>query len=74
MRISVRLFASLRDGRFDEREMDVPEASVVGDLSASIGVRPEEMAVIFVNNRHAEPESALHEGDRLAIFPPVGGG
>ena len=74
MRLSVRLFASLRDGRFDERGMDVPEGSVIGDLCAVIDVKSEEMAVIFVNNRHAELTSTLHEGDRLAIFPPVGGG
>lgn len=74
MRLTVKLFASLRDGRFDEREMDAPEGAVIGDLSAMIGVKSEEMAVIFVNNRHAELTSTLHEGDRLAIFPPVGGG
>ncbi|HZV82112.1 MAG TPA: MoaD/ThiS family protein [Geobacteraceae bacterium] len=28
----------------------------------------------MLNNRHADPGSRLQDGDRLALFPLVGGG
>jgi molybdopterin converting factor small subunit len=74
MTVTVKLFASLRAGRFEVRGMDFPADTSVGQAIAAAGVRPEEAAVVFVNSRHADPEMPLAEGDTLAIFPPVGGG
>lgn len=74
MQIAVKLFATLRDGRFDSAPLELPAGSLVADALAAAGVPPEAAAVIFVNGRHAEPGRALSPGDTVAIFPPVGGG
>lgn len=74
MTVLVKLFASLRTGRFDARPMDFPHGARVGDAITAADVPPEEAAVIFVNSRHAAPDHALAEGDTLALFPLVGGG
>ncbi len=74
MTVAVKLFASLRAGRFDAESRTFPEGATVGDAIAAIGVPPEEAAVVFVNSRHAEPSTPLADGDILAVFPPVGGG
>jgi len=36
--------------------------------------RFERSALFAVNEEHARPDQALHDGDTLAIFPPVSGG
>jgi molybdopterin synthase sulfur carrier subunit len=74
MTVTIKLFASLRTGRFDVRALDFPADASVAQAIASAGVRPEEAAVVFVNSRHAPPDAVLADGDTLAIFPPVGGG
>ena len=74
MRITVKLFASLRSGRFERQAFDYPEGSVVGDVVRSAGIPGEEATIILVNNVHAAMERRLAEGDTVAIFPLVGGG
>ena len=74
MKLNVKLFASLREGRFDERDLEFSEGSSVRDVAKTAGIPEGEIAVIFINARHAELETVLRDGDRLSIFPPVGGG
>jgi sulfur carrier protein len=74
MKIRIKLFASLRAGRFSEAELELPEGSAVAAALTQAQVPESEAAVIFVNSRHALPTSVLGNGDVLAVFPPVGGG
>ena len=73
MEVTIKLFATFREGRFDSRTDGLPEGTTVGDVVAMLGLG-ERPAVIFVNNRHATPEKVLEGGDTLALFPPIGGG
>jgi len=82
MLIQVRLFAMLREraGR-DRVEVELDEGATVRDaleavgeahgLDELIGRMPVAAAV---NREYVPPESALHEGDELALIPPVSGG
>ena len=74
MKVTVKLFASLRTGRFDVAPIEVAKGAVIADAIAAAGLRPGEATVIFKNARHAEPGDTLAEGDNLSFFPPVGGG
>ncbi len=74
MRIAVKLFATLREGRFDATALDVSNDSTTGDIIAHLGIRDDEAALILVNGKHGDLETVLSEGDSLAIFPPIGGG
>jgi molybdopterin converting factor small subunit len=60
MKVTVKLFASLRKDRFAVDERDYQEGATVGHILASLHI--------------PEAASPLQEGDLLAIFPPVGGG
>lgn len=78
MRVELALFASLRryvpEGEAGhERTMDLPDGTTVGQVIAMLGL-PDEPRVVFVNGRHAPEDQELHDGDRLAVFPPVAGG
>ncbi len=79
MKVEVALFASLASFQPDglpgrhSRPIEFPEGCLISEAIAALGL-PDEPRVIFVNGRHAPESSVLTEGDRLAIFPPVGGG
>jgi sulfur carrier protein len=74
MKITVKLFATLRRGRFDRETIEPSDSSRVIDIVRLLEIPEKEAAIIFINSRHAEFDTVLHEGDILAIFPPVGGG
>lgn len=74
IQISVKLFATLRRGRFDRRMIECAEGTVIRDIVKLLEIPEKEAAILFVNSRHARLDTILEEGDALAIFPPVGGG
>ncbi|ABQ25398.1 MoaD/ThiS family protein [Geotalea uraniireducens] len=74
MKITVKLFATFRVGRFAEVTRDYPPGTRVGDIIEELNIPEKEVGMIMLNNRHAEPEQELHDGDNLALFPLVGGG
>lgn len=74
MRVVVKLHATLRDGRFDVDERDVPPRSTVADVLAGLAIDSSQATLLFVDGRHAELDKELRDGDVLAVFPPIGGG
>lgn len=74
VKISVKLFATLRKHRFTGEEQDYPEGVTVRDVLVSLMIPEKEAAIILINGCHGKPDSPLKEGDLLAVFPPVGGG
>lgn len=74
MHITVKLFATLRRGRFDREIMDFPGSPKVIDIVRRLAIPEKQAAIIFINSRHGGFDSELHEGDTLALFPPIGGG
>ncbi len=74
MRVTIKLHATLRDGRFETQARDLPHGSSLAYLIADLGIGPEQALLRFVNGRHAELSDELHDGDTVALFPPIGGG
>jgi len=74
MKITIKLFATLRKGRFEERIMDLPEGVKIGQVIRQIALPEKEVNLIFINGRNADFNAPLYEGDTVSIFPPVGGG
>ncbi|HET6509450.1 MAG TPA: molybdenum cofactor biosynthesis protein MoaE [Baekduia sp.] len=76
MKVSVRLFAGLREraGR-DELVLDLPEGARVADALAAVQhLAPGTSLVLAVNREYADPDVELAPGDELAVVPPVSGG
>jgi len=73
MRITVKLFATFRKGRFDTEVREVPPGTTVSNVVDGMRL-PESTGIIFVNSRHADLSRELSEGDTVSIFPLVGGG
>lgn len=74
MKIEMRLFATLREGRGKVLPMEVAEGTQVGEVTDSLGIAREDIAILLVNGRDAALERPLQEGDAVSVFPPVGGG
>jgi molybdopterin converting factor small subunit len=74
MKVMVKLFATLRLNRFDRETLDLADDTAVRDVVSLLKIPEKDAAILFLNSRHAELDTVLHEGDTLAIFPPVGGG
>ena len=74
MKILVKVFANLRDGREKEQIMELPEGATPKDVADSLAIPFSDIAIIMVNGRRVEGDVALLENDTLALFPPVGGG
>jgi molybdopterin converting factor small subunit len=74
MNVTVRLFATLRDGRFEEEERQYGPEATVGQILDDLNIPESEVKIVFVNNRHARVDRELEDGDVVGIFPPIGGG
>jgi molybdopterin converting factor small subunit len=78
MRIEVRLYATLRRHALSAAggvlALDVPVGSKVADVIAKVGVDADEVRILMVNGVSSSLNQVLAEGDRLGLFPAVGGG
>jgi len=80
MRIEVRLHASLERIRPGLRAgeplvIELPERATVGALLDALGVPPREVHLCLVDGvAVTDPEHVLQAGQRVGLFPPVGGG
>lgn len=54
--------------------MHVDRETKVGELVESLSIPRDAVHLVFVNGKIATSEQRLHQGDRVALFPPVGGG
>jgi molybdopterin converting factor small subunit len=78
MRIEVRLYATLRRHAPSDAggvlAVDVPEGSNASDVIAQVGAAADEVHIVMVNGVSCPLDRTLAEGDRLGLFPTVGGG
>lgn len=80
MRVRLLLFAMYAEALgAHELPLDLPAGATAADALAAVRRRtgaerlpPKPM--IAVNQRYAKPETALKEGDEVALIPPVAGG
>jgi molybdopterin converting factor small subunit len=79
IQIEVRLFAHLR-GLLPSESRGVKKLEVKNDLTIDnlldeIGIIEKEIMIVMINGiRKLDYNESMKEGDRVAVFPPVGGG
>ncbi|MDK2822903.1 MAG: sulfur-carrier protein [Clostridia bacterium] len=75
LQIEVRLFAHLRQKTPNgPLKLNLEEGSTVQDLLNILKLTEEQSLIIMVNGKREYYETILNNGDRVGIFPPVGGG
>ena len=74
VRVTVRLFAGLRE-RAGTARLEIDDVTRVGDVWAKLGLGDEPGGLLYaVNREYAGADDALHDGDEVAVIPPVSGG
>ena len=81
MRVSIRLFAALRErAGCDTIDLaDVPEGSTIDDLKRLAAAQVPSLGDLgsvagVVGTAYARPDTVVAEGDEVAFLPPVSGG
>lgn len=81
MQIQVRLFATLRQlAGWSQQPLELSAGATLDDALAAIDQRFPALTIsrrtfyAAVNQEYAKGEQVLHDGDEVAIFPPVSGG
>jgi len=73
--VTLKLFATL--SRFTPDSGDrypIAPGTTVKHLLEKLGVPEDDVRLIFINGIKGHLTSTLADGDRVGIFPPVGGG
>jgi molybdopterin synthase catalytic subunit/molybdopterin converting factor small subunit len=72
--VTVRLFAGLRE-RAGTARLVVDGVERVEDVWAKLGLGDEPAGLLYALNReYVDRGAALHDGDEVAVIPPVSGG
>lgn len=78
MKLEIRLYATLRRHQPQAPagllSLEVAAGSAARDLLPALGIKPEEVHMLMINGVSASLDAALADGDRVGIFPAVGGG
>ena len=74
MGVTVRLFAGLRE-RAGAARLELDGVSRVDEVWAKLGLGDEPDGLLYaVNREYADRDTALRDGDEVALIPPVSGG
>jgi sulfur-carrier protein len=81
MKLDIGLYAGLTCGNsalpsFGQKEfvLEVPDGTTVRELRVILAIDPAIPLLCMVNNHHEQEDWVLRDGDRVGMFPPIGGG
>jgi sulfur carrier protein ThiS len=84
MRVTLKLYATLTDylpvsARRDNLvQLDVDASATIASLVEPLGIPPQLVHLVLVNGVFVPPAErarrSFHDGDVLAIWPPIAGG
>jgi molybdopterin converting factor small subunit len=73
--IQIKLFAGLQSFSPSTAEhFEINPGMTIRDLLTEIQIPIEKARLIFINGIKADLDTRLKGGERIGIFPPVGGG
>lgn len=74
MTATLRLSGSLRDVTGGKAEIQVESGRTVRETLSSLGIVPEVVALVVVNEEQATKEHVIQEGDVIRVLAVIGGG
>jgi len=74
MKLSVKLFATLREGRGKQLDVEIDNGLNVLKVMETLGIKKNDVSIILVNGINTNVDAVLSDGDTLSLFPPIGGG
>lgn len=75
MGIEIKCFATLAK-YLPENADDYPvdDGETIRSLVAKLGMPEKDVTLMFINSLRSDLDSEIKDGDRVGLFPPVGGG
>ncbi len=75
IKIDLKLFVTLSGYLPGKNEsLEIHEKTTVEKLILDLGIPDESVKLIFINGKRQDRMYQLKDGDRVGLFPPVGGG
>lgn len=81
MKVTVLLFAHLREiAGHDKLEVELPHGAAARDVLDLLFKNREdvwaqrESLAFAINRKHVKGDAMLHDGDEVALLPPMSGG
>jgi sulfur carrier protein ThiS len=79
MKVELNLFATFRRFIPDEVKgnswnISIREGTKVKELLGQLKIPKKAVKLVFLNGIHASGNEILKDGDRVGVFPPIGGG
>lgn len=74
MIVEVKLFAMFREGRFANKQIELPDGCQLGELLKHLKISAKEVGILLVNGSDAPAEQKLSSEDVVSVFPLIGGG
>lgn len=75
MKITIKCFATLKTFEpADAESHEVPDGITIAGLLDHLGIPHDEVKIMFINSKHTDLEAVIADGDRVGLFPAVGGG
>jgi sulfur-carrier protein len=79
MPLHIRIFATLRRfvpgyDPYQGLPLEIPPGTTAAWVIQHLGLPPEDVTLILVNGVHQQADFQLQGNERVAFFPPVGGG
>ncbi len=74
--VQVKLYATFRAYSNGAASVEVPidSGQTVRDVLDRLGVPADQVRILFVDNRAGELGQSLQGGEKLGLFPAIGGG
>lgn len=72
--LEIKCFATLNQYTPPEGKINFEPGLRVKDVIQKLNIPLEEVKVVFVNGEHSSLDTPLKDGDRIGIFPAIGGG
>jgi molybdopterin converting factor small subunit len=73
--VELKLFASLKKYAPADGDGFAIEPGIrLSDLISALKIPAEEAKLVFINGSRGSLDTVLKGGERIGIFPPVGGG
>jgi len=73
--IQLKLFATLQKyAAQTPQRCEIVEGTTLREVVARLQIPAEKIQLAFIDGKRSSLEAALRGGERVGLFPPVGGG
>lgn len=74
MVVELKLFATFRQGRFKQKDLELAEGALLSEIVEPLCLPDRLAKIVMVNGISVTDDCVLHDKDVVAVFPMIAGG